>query len=128
MTKSKKLLSVFLAVVMVLSTFTVGFYAIAADEGETASDAVTDVQSLIDKFRENYAYLFNTNEQYKDRHEQAVKDFDAATEAMRALTEEEKLELNQGYYGFMLYYATQTAARSTDPTVSNEEATLNRLD
>lgn len=128
MTKSKKLLSVFLAVVMVLSTFTVGFYAFADDEVESDAVTVTEVQSLIDKFRENYSYLFNTNDRYKEQHEQAVKDFDVATAALKSLSEDQKLELNQGYYGFMLYYAAQTAARSTDPAASNEEATLNRLD
>ena len=71
MTKSKKLLSVFLAVVMVLSTFTVGFYAIAADEGATEDTAVTDVENKINAFYANRTYLFNTSDRYKEQHEQA---------------------------------------------------------
>lgn len=61
MTKSKKLLSVFLAVVMVLSTFTVGFYAIAADEGATEDTAVTDAETSISAFYDNRSYLFSTS-------------------------------------------------------------------
>lgn len=132
MSKSKKLLSVFLAVVMVLSTFTVGFYAIAADEGETADSAVTDVQTKIDAFYTNRTYLFNTNEKYKEKHEQAVKDYDAAIAALKALTDEQKLELNKAYYGFILYYATQSAARDlNEGSASTKEyldATMNHFD
>lgn len=132
MSKSKKLLSVFLAVVMVLSTFTVGFYAIAADEGETADSAVTDVQTKIDAFYTNRSYLFNTNEKYKEKHEQAVKDYDAAIAALKALTDEQKLELNKAYYGFILYYATQSAARDlNEGSASTKEfldATMNHFD
>ena len=132
MSKSKKLLSVFLAVVMVLSTFTVGFYAIAADEGETADSAVTDVQTKIDAFYTNRTYLFNTNEKYKEKHEQAVKDYDAAIAALKALTDEQKLELNKAYYGFILYYATQSAAHDlNEGSASTKEyldATMNHFD
>lgn len=132
MSKSKKLLSVFLAVVMVLSTFTVGFYAIAADEGETADSAVTDVQTKIDAFYTNRTYLFNTNEKNKEKHEQAVKDYDAAIAALKALTDEQKLELNKAYYGFILYYATQSAARDlNEGSASTKEyldATMNHFD
>ena len=132
MSKSKKLLSVFLAVVMVLSTFTVGFYAIAADEGETADSAVTDVQTKIDAFYTNRTYLFNTNEKYKEKHEQAVKDYDAAVAALKALTDEQKLELNKAYYGFILYYATQSAARDLNEgsasTKEYSDATMNHFD
>lgn len=132
MSKSKKLLSVFLAVVVVLSTFTVGFYAIAADEGETADSAVTDVQTKIDAFYTNRTYLFNTNEKYKEKHEQAVKDYDAAIAALKALTDEQKLELNKAYYGFILYYATQSAARDlNEGSASTKEyldATMNHFD
>lgn len=132
MSKSKKLLSVFLAVVMVLSTFTVGFYAIAADEGETADSAVTDVQTKIDAFYTNRTYLFNTSEKYKEKHEQAVKDYDAAIAALKALTDEQKLELNKAYYGFILYYATQSAARDLNEgsasTKEYSDATMNHFD
>lgn len=132
MSKSKKLLSVFLAVVMVLSTFTVGFYAIAADEGETADSAVTDVQTKIDAFYTNRTYLFDTSEKNKEKHEQAVKDYDAAIAALKALTDEQKLELNKAYYGFILYYATQSAARDlNEGSASTKEyldATMNHFD
>lgn len=113
MNKSKKLLSVFLAVVMVLSTFTVGFYAVAADEGETADSAVTDVQTKIAAFYDNRTYLFSTSN--AERHEQAVKDYDAAVAALKALSETQKLELSAPYYGFILYYVTQSVAREALP-------------
>ena len=127
MNKSKKLLSVFLAVVMVLSTFTVGFYAIAADEGETADSAVTDVQTKIDAFYENRTYLFTTTNQ--ERHEQAVKDYDAAVAALKALSETQKLELSAPYYGFILYYVIQSVAREvlTDEIITEAKSLYAQL-
>ncbi len=132
MTKSKKLLSVFLAVVMVLSTFTVGFYAIAADEGETADSAVTDVETKIAAFYENRTYLFSTSN--AEKREQAVKDYDAAVAALKALSEDQKLELSAPYYGFILYYVTQSVAREVLPdesyysTAQYVDVTMNHLD
>lgn len=132
MNKSKKLLSVFLAVVMVLSTFTVGFYAIAADEGETADSAVTDVETKIAAFYENRTYLFSTSN--AERHEQAVKDYDASVAALKALSEDQKLELSAPYYGFILYYVTQSVAREVLPdesyysTAQYVDVTMNHLD
>ena len=132
MKKSKKLLSVFLAVVMVLSTFTVGFYAIAADEGETADSAVTDVETKIAAFYDNRTYLFSTSN--AERHEQAVKDYDAAVAALKALSEDQKLELSAPYYGFILYYVTQSVAREVLPdessysTAQYVDVTMNHLD
>ena len=129
MTKSKKLLSVFLAVVMVLSTFTVGFYAIAADEGTTEDTAVTDAETSISAFYDNRTYLFNTSNQ--ERHEQAVADYNAATSKVKALSEEQKLELDRAYYGFLLYYVVQSVARDLNEgsasTAQYIDTTINHL-
>ena len=129
MKKSKKLLSIFLAVVMLLSSFTAGFYAIAADDGSTADSAVADAQASIDAFYENRIYLFT--ESNKEKHEQAVKDFDASTAKVKALTEEQKLELDKAYYGFILYYVTQSVARDLNggsaSTPQYVDATMNHI-
>ena len=131
MTKSKKLLSVFLAVVMVLSTFTVGFYAIAANEGATEDTAVTDVKSKIDAFYSNRTYLFDTSDRYKERHEQAVADYNASTAALKALTDDQRVELDRAYYGFLLYYVVQSVARDLNEgsasTAQYIDTTINHL-
>lgn len=129
MKKSKRLLSVFLAVVMLLSSLTVGFYAIAADDGSSADSAVADAQASIDAFYENRIYLFS--ESNKEKHEQAVKDYDASTAKVKALTEEQKLELDKAYYGFILYYVTQSVARDLNggsaSTPQYVDATMNHV-
>ena len=109
MKKSKKLLSVFLAVVMVLSSFTVGFYAIAADEGETADTAVTDAQAAIDAFAVNAKRLIYTGtvSSFVQKHEQAVADFDTSIKAVKALTEEQKLQLDPAHYAFIIASAAE---------------------
>lgn len=130
MTKSKRLLSVFLAVVMVLSSLMAGFYAIAADEGATEDTAVTDVEAKISAFYDNRTYLFNTSNQ--ERHEQAVKDYDAALAGLKALSEDQKLDLSVDYYGFFLYYVTQSVARDLNggsaSTTQYVDTTMNHID
>ena len=81
--KSKKLLSVFLAVVMVLSTFTVGFYAIAADDGATEDTAVTDAETSISAFYDNRSYLFSTSN--PERHEQALQELEELQDRLLSL-------------------------------------------
>lgn len=129
MTKSKKLLSVFLAVVMVLSTFTVGFYAIAADEDTTEDTAVADAEASISAFYNNRTYLFN--ESNAEKHEQAVTDYNASTSKVKALTEDQKLELDRAYYGFLLYYVVQSVARELNEgsasTAQYIDTTINHL-
>lgn len=128
MTKSKKLLSVFLAVVMVLSTFTVGFYAIAADEGETADSAVTDVETKISAFYDVRSDLFSKDE---EKQKAAQTAYDAATSAVKSLSEDQKLDLNRAYYAFLLYYVTQSVARELNGGSASmaqyTDATLNHL-
>lgn len=130
MTKSKKLLSVFLAVVMVLSSLMAGFYAIAADEGATEDTAVTDVETKISAFYDNRTYLFSTSNE--ERHKQAVADYNAALAALKALSEDQKLDLSVDYYGFFLYYVTQSVARDLNEgsasTTQYVDTTMNHFE
>ena len=131
MTKSKKLLSIFLAVVMVLSSFTVGFYAIAADEGETADTAVTDAQSKIEAFEDYKSDLYDDE---SEDHDAAVKTFDEAVAAAKALSEDQRVALSKSHYGFMLYYVAIGVAREQYPDESRYSnkhyisATMEHLD
>lgn len=129
MNKSKKLLSVFLAVVMLLSTFTVGFYAIAADEGETADSAVTDAETKISAFYDLRSNLFSDKD--AEKHEAAVEAYGNATSAVKALSEDQKLDLDRAYYAFLLYYVTQSVARDLNEgsasTAQWLDTTLNHL-
>ena len=131
MTKNKKLLSIFLAVVMVLSSFTVGFYAIAADEGETADTAVTDAQSKIEAFEDYKSDLYDDE---SEDHDAAVKTFDEAVAAVKALSEDQRVALSKSHYGFILYYVTIGVAREQYPDESRYSnkhyisATMEHLD
>lgn len=118
MKKSKKLLSLLLAALMAVSSLTVGFYAIAADATSDAAataeqntdPAMAALESEIDAFYDaGYASaLFSeSNADY----EAANKAFDSIMANLKALTEEQKLELKISYYMFVLYYATEKVGR-----------------
>lgn len=108
MKKSKRLISLFLAVLMLMSSFTVCFSAFA-DEAETKSaQAVTDAKAAIDAFYDVRTALFSPT---NAKHEQAVAAFNDAATKLKALNADEKLELGVKYYTFFLYYATEKVGR-----------------
>lgn len=108
MKKSKRLISLFLAVLMLMSSFTVCFSTFA-DEAETKSaQAVTDAKAAIDAFYDVRTALFSPT---NAKHEQAVAAFNDAATKLKALNADEKLELGVKYYTFFLYYATEKVGR-----------------
>ncbi|MDE6469782.1 MAG: hypothetical protein K2L19_02020, partial [Eubacterium sp.] len=108
MKKSKRLISLFLAMLILLSSFTICFSAFADEAEERSAQAVSDTQAAIDAFYDVRTALFSpTNAKY----EQSVAAFDAAAAKLKALSADEKLELGVQYYTFFLYYATEKVGR-----------------
>ena len=109
MKKSKKILSMFLAMLMAFTSLTAGFYAFAAEE-ESAS-AVDSLAEEIKAFYDNRygSYLFSeTNANYKAANEA----FDSICTNLKSLSAEEKLVLPTGSYAFVLYYLTEQVGRN----------------
>lgn len=66
MKKSRKAISLLLSVLIVLSSVTVGFYAMAAgaDDSGSKSEAVTAVEEAIQSFYDNHRnYIYSTKEE-----------------------------------------------------------------
>ena len=107
MKKSKRFISLFLAVLILLSTLTVGF-SVFADEEEINTEAVTEAQTAIQNFYDNRSALFSpTNANY----EKSVAAFNEAAAKIKALNDAEKIELDVKSYAFFLYYATEKVGR-----------------
>ncbi|MDE6155886.1 MAG: hypothetical protein K2F67_05555, partial [Eubacterium sp.] len=108
MKKSKRLISLFLAMLILLSSFTVCFSAFADEAEEKSAAAVSDAQAAIDEFYNVRTALFTpTNANY----EKSVAAFDDAAAKLKALSSDEKLALGANYYTFFLYYATEKVGR-----------------
>lgn len=108
MKKGKRLISLFLAVLMLMSSFTVCFSAFADEAEAKSAQAVSDAQAAIDAFYDVRSALFSpTNAKY----EQSVAAFDTAAAKIKALSADEKLELGVKYYTFFLYYAAEKVGR-----------------
>ncbi len=108
MRKGRRFISLFLAVLILLSTLTVGFSAFADEAKERSVQAVTDAKTAIDEFFNYRTALFSpTNKNY----ESAVTSFDNATAKLKALSADEKIDLGVAYYGFYLYYAAEKVGR-----------------
>lgn len=117
MKKGKRLLSLLLAAVIALTSFSVCFSAFA-DEAQAKSDAkVTEAQDAIQAF---YDYRNDLYDASKTNHEKAVAAYNDAASKIKALSDSQKMALDVKYYTFFLYYATEKVAReNTSLTSSN---------
>lgn len=117
MKKGKRLLSLLLAFVIVLTSFSVCFSALA-DEAQANSDAkVTEAQDAIQEF---YSYRGDLYDSGKANYDKAVATYNDAAAKIKALSDSQKLAMDVKYYTFFLYYATEKVAReNTSFTGSN---------
>lgn len=104
MKKSKRLISLFLAMLILLSSFTVCFSAFADEAEERSAQAVADTEAAIDAFYNVRGSLFKPEDA---NYENAVEAFDTVAAKLKALSDSEKLDLDVKYYTFFLYYATE---------------------
>lgn len=117
MKKGKRLLSLLLACLIAMTSFSVCFSALA-DESQAKSDAkVTEAQDAIQAF---YDYRNDLYDSGKANYEKAVAAYNDAAAKIKALSDSQKLALDVKYYAFFLYYATEKVAReNTSLTASN---------
>lgn len=119
MKKGKRLLSLLLAFVIVLTSFSVCFSALA-DEAQANSDAkVTEAQDAIQAFYDNRnkTDLFDKT---KPNYADVLAVYNEAAGKIKALSDSQKLALDIKYYAFFLYYATEKVAReNTNLTSTN---------
>ena len=117
MKRSKKFLSVILAVLMAFSSLTVGFYAIAAETAESGDaeekSAVAELQDAITAFHNNKynTLMFSAKEEEAEQKAEALKAFDELCAQLKALTDAEKLELNLSNYMYVLALITDKVGR-----------------
>lgn len=96
MRKSKKFLSVLLAVLMAMSSLTVGFYAIAAETGTEESTeeitAVSEIESAVADFYANkyHTAMFSEKEADAESKEKALAAFDDICSKIKSLSDDEK--------------------------------------
>ena len=108
MKRRKKLLSLFLAVVIALTSFSVCFSALA-DEAQANADAkVTEAQNAIQAFYDAKGDLFNDT---KPDYESKLAAYNDAAAKLKALNEDQKLALDVRYYAYFLHNASEKVAR-----------------
>lgn len=107
MKKSKKLLSVLLAVLIAMSSLTVGFAAFAAD-AKDKSTAVQDAEAAVDAFTKDHKYnLYSTN---ADKKKAAREALDKAAEATKKLSDKERAEMDKAKFTSLASYVAQLVA------------------
>lgn len=116
MKKSKKVLSLFLALLMVMSSMTICFTAFAEEADAKSAEAVAEAQAAIDEFFDFRTALFSPTHA---NYEKAVETFNAAAAKIKALSSSEKLDMDVKYYTFFLYYATEMVGRDAGKTGSD---------
>lgn len=123
MKKSKKLISLLLVVMMVLSSLAVGFTAFAADE-ETIDPAIQETMTAIDAFEKNKSYLFSSN---ADKKAEAERTYNEAAAKLKGLTTAQREELDIKYFAFFLYYAEEVVGRRETAGTTNLTSTAAKV-
>lgn len=123
MKNSKKILSVLLSVLIILSSLSVGFYAIAADDVEAGTDkdaAVAAVEESItgDWYNTHRNYLYSKKEEEAELKQAARDAFNSISGKIKALTETQKLEMDRAIYMYWVGVVQEDFARTIDPEAS----------
>ncbi len=106
MKKSKKLLSVLLAVLIAMSSLTVGFAAFAAD-AKDKSTAVQDAEAAVDAFSSHKYNLYSAN---ADKKKAARVALDKAADATKKLSDKERAEMDKAKFTSLASYVAQLVA------------------
>lgn len=132
---SKKLISLLLAVLMVLSSLTVGFVAFAADE-EPEKTKVQLIEEEISAYYANHRsnlYLNDTDGKGDDAAEAekkaaARKAFDELAAKVKALTEAEKLEMDLCTYVYWLTVVQEDVIRLASGNIYTSSSTAAKIE
>lgn len=131
MKKSRKAISLLLSVLIVLSSVTVGFYAMAAgaDDSGSKSEAVTAVEEAIQSFYDNHRnYIYSAKEEEAEQKEAARKAFDDVSAKVKALSEKEKLEVSVSHYAYWAAFVQNDVARNLSGNPSKSPSTQQSID
>lgn len=112
MRKGKKFLSMILASLMMLSSFAVGFNALAAELAEAEeSSAVSEVSDAITAFHSNGYNTLMFKDEEAEKKAEAVKAFDEICAEIKSLTDTERAELSVSNYVYILALAADSIGR-----------------
>ena len=120
-THIKRSLSLFLSLVMIITSLGVAFQAWADDIQDARDENVTSVETLIKDFYDNHRNsIYSTKDE--DAKNAAVAKYEETSKALSALSSSEKLQLNKAYYGYWLYTVSTYVVRSvTNKTPTQDE-------
>lgn len=126
MKKGKRLLSLFLAVLIAFSGMAIGFTAIA-EENEKSSEAVSAVETAITDWYNNHRNnLYSTKDE--DAKAAARAAFDETSKKLAALTDSEKLDLSTVLYAYWLQVVSSDVARNLSANPAKSPSTQQKVD
>ncbi len=126
MKKGKRLLSLFLAVLIAFSGMAIGFTAIAAEK-ETSSEAVSAVETAITDWYNNHRNnLYSTKDEEAKAAARAA--FDETSKKLAALTDSERLDLSTVLYAYWLQVVSSDVARNLSSNPSKSPSTQQKVD
>lgn len=134
MKREKRLLSLFLAMLIALSGLTVGFTVFADDKGAKDVSAVEAAQTAIQDWYDNHRNnLYATKAEQADAKEAARKAYDQTSKKVAALSDKEKMQMRTAYYCYWLtVVSTDTAwevlnLTKNPTTVQKSEVIINNM-
>lgn len=127
MKKSKKILSLFLAVLMVMSSMTICFTAFAEEASEKSAEAVAAAESAIKSWYDNHRNnLYSTKDEEAKAAARAA--YDETNKLTAALSESERLQLDLTLYSYWLQVVSSDVARNLSSKPASSPTTQAKID
>lgn len=127
MKKAKKLLSLFLAMLIVMSSMTICFTAFAEDSQAKSTEAITAAEIAIKDWYDNHRNnLYSTKDE--DAKAAARTAYDDTSKKVSALSEAERLQLNLALYSYWLQVVSTDTARNLSADPSKSPSTQQKID
>lgn len=126
MKQTKKLFSTLLAIVMLISATSVGFYAFAQDEGITQNPVTLIEQNIQDWYNNHRNNLYASKAEDADKKDAARKAYDAINEQIKALSDNQKLEIGINQYGYWMTVVLTDVTRNLSSNPSKSPSTADK--
>lgn len=127
MKKSKKFISLFLALLIVLSSMTICFTAFAEEAQTKSAEAISAAEAAIQDWYDNHRNnLYSTKDEAAKAAARAA--YDETAKKVAALSEADRLQLSLAHYSYWLQVVSADTARNLSADPSKSPSTQQKID
>ncbi len=125
MKTGKRIISIFLALVIAVTSLSVGFFAFAAQE--TKTDSVSEIEQAIDNWYSDYRLkMYSTKDADAEAKAAARKAYNEISDKMKNLNESDMLRIDLPHYAYWLTTVVADIARNNSANPAKTPSTADK--